>query len=255
MILRRQADPGRELPPRSKHLRRRGLHHQQRRADRTDAGNLGETSAAFIGLVPGHELGVDFGDLRLQLRIFFSLSREQLASQDGHVLISLNAIEQRIDVRPPPGGGKAELGRIAADGVRQLRAIADQPIAQGNHHQSRLLFGSLHRHEAHRRPGKGAGFRSLRDTWADTTTAHGRLMLIVLGGLAEFERELIRARTGEGRERAKARGVKMGRRPKLADHQKREAIKRRDHGEETLAEIGQSYNVSGWTISRLVPYC
>ena len=58
--------------------------------------------------------------------------------------------------------------------------------------------------------GKGAGFRSLHDTWADTTTAHGRLLLTVLGGLAEFERELIRARTGEGRERAKARGVKMG---------------------------------------------
>jgi DNA invertase Pin-like site-specific DNA recombinase len=51
---------------------------------------------------------------------------------------------------------------------------------------------------------KGAGFRSLGDTWADTTTPHGRLMLTVLGGLAEFERELIRARTGEGRERAKA---------------------------------------------------
>src|SRR5215475_6937937 len=39
-----------------------------------------------------------------------------------------------------------------------------------------------------------AGFRSLKDTWADTTTPHGRLMLTVLGGLAEFERELIRAR-------------------------------------------------------------
>src|SRR5882757_744521 len=53
---------------------------------------------------------------------------------------------------------------------------------------------------------RGAGFKSLRDTWADTTTPHGRLMLTVLGGLAEFERELIRTRTGEGRERAKARG-------------------------------------------------
>ena len=58
---------------------------------------------------------------------------------------------------------------------------------------------------------RGAGFRSLKDTWADTTTPHGRLMLTVLGGLAEFERELIRARTGEGRERAKARGVRFGR--------------------------------------------
>ena len=47
----------------------------------------------------------------------------------------------------------------------------------------------------------GAGFKSLADSWADTTTAHGRLMLTVLGGLAEFERELIRARTGEGRKR------------------------------------------------------
>ena len=56
---------------------------------------------------------------------------------------------------------------------------------------------------------KGAGFRSLRDTWADTTTPHGRLMLTVLAGLAEFERELIRARTGEGRKRAKARGVRF----------------------------------------------
>ena len=56
---------------------------------------------------------------------------------------------------------------------------------------------------------KGAGFRSLNDTWADTTTAHGRLMLTVLGGLAEFERELIRARTGEGRERAKANSLEI----------------------------------------------
>jgi DNA invertase Pin-like site-specific DNA recombinase len=99
--------------------------------------------------------------------------------------------------------------------------------------------------------GKSAGFRSLGDTWADTTTPHGRLMLTVLGGLAEFERELIRTRTGEGRARAKARGVKLGRRPKLTPHQKREALERRERGDETHAEIGRSYNVSGWTISRL----
>ena len=98
---------------------------------------------------------------------------------------------------------------------------------------------------------KKAGFRSLGDTWADTTTSHGRLMLTVLGGLAEFERDLIRARTGEGRERAKARGVKMGRPHKLTDHQKREAIKRREQGDESLTEIGRSYNVSAATISRL----
>jgi DNA invertase Pin-like site-specific DNA recombinase len=97
----------------------------------------------------------------------------------------------------------------------------------------------------------GAGFRSLADAWADTTTPHGRLMLTVIGGHAEFERELIRARTGEGRERAKARGVRLGRKPTLTLHQKREAIRRRDEGDETLADIGRSYNVSGWTIGRL----
>jgi DNA invertase Pin-like site-specific DNA recombinase len=96
-----------------------------------------------------------------------------------------------------------------------------------------------------------AGFRSLGDTWADTTTSHGRLMLTVLGGMAEIERDLIRARTGEGRARAVARGVKMGRPPKLTPHQQREAIKRRDRGEEPLTEIGRTYNVSAATISRL----
>jgi DNA invertase Pin-like site-specific DNA recombinase len=95
-----------------------------------------------------------------------------------------------------------------------------------------------------------AGFRSLGDTWADTTTSHGRLMLTVLGGLAEFERDLIRSRTGEGRARAKARGVKMGRKPKLTPHQQAEAIKRKEGGE-AVREIARSYNVHNSTISRL----
>src|ERR1700730_12768878 len=68
---------------------------------------------------------------------------------------------------------------------------------------------------------------------------------------AEFERDLIRARTGEGRARAVARGQRMGRPPKLTPHQKREATKRRDTGNETLADIGHSYNGSTATISRL----
>ena len=98
--------------------------------------------------------------------------------------------------------------------------------------------------------GKKAGFRSLADAWADTTTAHGRLMLTVLGGLAEFERELIRARTGEGRERARVRGQSLGRPFKLTPHQRSEAIRRRDRGE-TLNDIARSYNVHPSTISRL----
>jgi DNA invertase Pin-like site-specific DNA recombinase len=96
----------------------------------------------------------------------------------------------------------------------------------------------------------GAGFRSLKDTWADTTTAHGRLMLTVLGGLAEFERELIRARTGEGRKRAKDRGVRFGRPRKLTAHQRQEALQRIAQGE-TQADIARLLNVSPPTISRL----
>jgi DNA invertase Pin-like site-specific DNA recombinase len=99
---------------------------------------------------------------------------------------------------------------------------------------------------------KDAGFRSLRDTWADTTTAHGRLMLTILGGLAEFERELIKTRTSEGRERAKARGVRLGRKPKLTAHQKREALDRRASGE-PIVEIARSCAVAHSTISRLRP--
>src|SRR5215471_9842446 len=97
---------------------------------------------------------------------------------------------------------------------------------------------------------RGAGFKSLADAWADTTTPHGRLMLTVLGGLAEFERALIRARTGEGRARAKAAGVHMGRPSKLTRHQRKEAIARRDAGE-SLTDIARSYDVSHSTISRL----
>lgn len=96
----------------------------------------------------------------------------------------------------------------------------------------------------------GAGFRSLADAWADTTTPHGRLMLTVLGGLAEFERELVRARTSEGRIRATARGVHMGRPAKLNAHQRNEALARREAGE-ALTEIARTFGVSHTTISRL----
>jgi DNA invertase Pin-like site-specific DNA recombinase len=95
-----------------------------------------------------------------------------------------------------------------------------------------------------------AGFRSLGDVWADTTTAHGRLMLTVLGGLAEFERELIRARTAEGRARAVAMGVKLGRPPKLDEEERRAACARKLAGE-GVGVIARDYNVSGATISRL----
>ncbi len=98
---------------------------------------------------------------------------------------------------------------------------------------------------------RGATFKSLGDPWCDTTTPHGRLMLTVLGGLAEFERHLILARTDEGRKRAQQRGVRFGRKPKLTAHQRQEALARRAAGE-ALVEIARSYAVSHSTISRLV---
>ena len=97
---------------------------------------------------------------------------------------------------------------------------------------------------------KGATFKSLGDQWADTTTPHGRLMLTVLGGLAEFERHLILSRTAEGRTRAQARGVRFGRKPSLTQHQQQEALARRAAGE-ALVDIARSYAVSHSTISRL----
>jgi predicted nucleotidyltransferase len=76
-------------------------------------------------------------------------------------------------------------------------------------------------------------------------------MLTVLGGLAEFERELIRLRTGEGRARAKARGIHMGRPPKLTPHQWREAQADLAGGTATQADLARRFNVSQSTISRL----
>ena len=97
---------------------------------------------------------------------------------------------------------------------------------------------------------KGAGFRSLADPMIDTSSAHGKLIIAVLGALAEFERSMILARTSEGRKRAQERGIRFGRKPKLSDFQIAEALARRANGE-CLADIGRSYGVSHSTISRL----
>jgi DNA invertase Pin-like site-specific DNA recombinase len=80
-------------------------------------------------------------------------------------------------------------------------------------------------------------------------SAQGRLLSTLLAGIAEFERELIRERTGAGRERAKANGVKFGRKPKLSEYQRNEARKRRAAGE-TLTDIAKSYGVAISMISR-----
>jgi DNA invertase Pin-like site-specific DNA recombinase len=96
----------------------------------------------------------------------------------------------------------------------------------------------------------GASFRSLGDPLWDTSSAQGRLLSTLLASIAEFERELIRERTGEGRKRAMANGVKFGRKRKLSDYQRKEAIRRRAVGE-TLTDIAKSYGVAISMISRL----
>jgi Resolvase, N terminal domain/HNH endonuclease len=86
--------------------------------------------------------------------------------------------------------------------------------------------------------------------WADTTTPHGKLMLTILGDLAEFERDLIRARTGEGRARTKANGVKLGRPNMLDHHQRREAIERLS-ADEAVIDVPRTFGVNRATLYRL----
>lgn len=99
----------------------------------------------------------------------------------------------------------------------------------------------------------GAQFRSIAQEWADTGTAQGRMMLAVMGGMAEVEREMILTRTAEGKARKKARGeLREGRPPKLNPAQRREALARLEDGE-TLVDVARTFNVSHSTIQRLKP--
>ena len=94
-----------------------------------------------------------------------------------------------------------------------------------------------------------AQFRPLAEPWADTATSTGRLMLAVLGGLADVERDLIRTRTAEGKSRAKGQGKQMGCPRHSTSAQRTEATRRRARGA-TLDELARSYNVGISTIRR-----
>lgn len=96
----------------------------------------------------------------------------------------------------------------------------------------------------------GAAFRSLGDPLFDTTSSQGRLVATLLAAIAAFERDLIIERTSDGRKRALRDGVKFGRKPKLSEYQRQEAMQRRAGGE-TLASIARSYGVDVSMISRL----
>ena len=110
---------------------------------------------------------------------------------------------------------------------------------------SRDLLNIVHTIET-----RGARFKALADSWADTTTRTGKLILTVLGGLAEFERSLISERTSEGRERARKAGRHLGRPFKLTPYQRDQALKMRQDGLDN-AEIARVMGVSRSTISRI----
>jgi DNA invertase Pin-like site-specific DNA recombinase len=101
----------------------------------------------------------------------------------------------------------------------------------------------------HELDGLSCGFVSLREGWCDTTTSAGRLMMTIMGGIAQFERELIRSRCEEGIERAKAKGVTFGRKRKLDKDMVRVAADRYARGE-TMAQLAEVYGVDQATIWR-----
>ena len=96
----------------------------------------------------------------------------------------------------------------------------------------------------------GAGFRSLSEPWADTTTHAGKLMMTIFAGIAEFERELIRERTSVGRTAALARGVRFGRPPKFKAEQQRLALRLLEEGK-SVGEIARTFGVHPATVYRL----
>ena len=124
----------------------------------------------------------------------------------GYARVSTDGQSVEAQIAALTAAGAVKVFHEVASGARtdraQLRRLLDQ-LTTGDvmmvtrlDRLARSTLDLLHTLKAV--ADKGAGFRSLADVWADTTSAHGRLMLTILGGLAEFERELIKARTGEG---------------------------------------------------------
>ena len=93
------------------------------------------------------------------------------------------------------------------------------------------------------------GFVSLGEAWCDTTTDVGRLMLTIMGGIAEFERGLIRSRCEEGIQKAKAKGTQFGRPTRLDASEKRKVAERYAAGE-TMAQLAADYECGEATIWR-----
>ncbi|KRR14708.1 hypothetical protein CQ12_10740 [Bradyrhizobium jicamae] len=144
--------------------------------------------------------------------------------------------------------GKRKDNRTQLKRVLKELSEGDELVVTRLDRLARSTLDLLHIVEAVRTAG--ASFKSLHETWADSSSAHGRLFLTILAGLAEFERELIAARTSEGRAKAKANGTRLGRDFKLTGHQRRAVIHRLDAGD-SHREIARDLNVSHQTIGRI----
>ena len=143
--------------------------------------------------------------------------------------------------------GKSTNGRHALD--RAIRALqpGDTLVTVRLDRLARSIRDLLHLVDTIQKAG--AHIKALDDPWLDTTTPHGELILTVMGGMAEFERKLIRQRCDEGIKRAKARGTVFGRKPVLDAGERRRIAELRAEGK-TIAELAREYECGEATIWR-----
>jgi DNA invertase Pin-like site-specific DNA recombinase len=98
---------------------------------------------------------------------------------------------------------------------------------------------------------KEAGFQSLDEPWADTTSPAGKMVMTIFGGIAEFERSLILTRTQDGRQAAMARGVPFGRPKKMLPEQQELARQLLLEGK-SISAVARTFNVHPATIYRCI---
>jgi DNA invertase Pin-like site-specific DNA recombinase len=143
--------------------------------------------------------------------------------------------------------GKSTNGRREFDKLMKVLLPGDTVVVSK---LDRLARSSRDLHNIlHELQERSCGFVSLGETWCDTTTDVGRLMMTIMGGIAEFERSLIRTRCDEGIQRAKAQGKRFGR-PAALDAGQRRKIADRYASGETMAELAREYECGEATIWR-----
>jgi DNA invertase Pin-like site-specific DNA recombinase len=97
----------------------------------------------------------------------------------------------------------------------------------------------------------GARFQSISEPWADTTTHAGKMIMTIFAGIAEFERDLIRERTGAGRADAQQRGVRFGR-PKKMNIEQQDLAKRLLNEGKSVSEVARTFSVHPATLYRIL---